>query len=45
MSATVPNAFRAILLLLGAINVFLGLDLAPGGILTMGGRGRRSFSR
>jgi hypothetical protein len=43
MTVAVPMPFRAILLLLGAINVFLGLNLGLGGILTMGWQGQTQF--
>jgi hypothetical protein len=37
------NAFRTLLVVLGALNIFIGLNVALGGISTMGWQGSTSF--
>lgn len=43
MSTLSTKAFRAILVILGAINIFLGINVGFGGILTLGWQGQTKF--
>jgi len=43
MSTMTSIAFRAILILLGLVNIFLGLNVGFGGILTLGWQGQTKF--
>jgi uncharacterized protein DUF4345 len=43
MSGVSTKVFRVLLILLGIVNVFVGINLAFGGILTLGWQGEKNF--